>query len=69
MWCAAANAKTQSKITAFIISFAYGTEDIYAKCFFQDYDLRIRYPSMTARQSLVEWSQRHNSPVDVVIQP
>ena len=52
-----------------IISFVYKTEDICAKCFCQDYDLRIGYPSMTACQSLVEWSQRHGGPVDIVIRP
>ena len=39
-WCEAANAITQSKSTAFIISF-YETEGTYARYYRQDYDLWI----------------------------
>ena len=69
MWCEAANAITQSKSTAFIISLLYEMEDIYVKYFRQDYDLRIGYPSMTAHRSLVKWSLRHSGPVDVEVWP
>ena len=69
MWCEAANAITQSKSTAFIISLLCETEDICAKYFGQDYDLRIGFPSMTARRILVERFLHHSVPADVKVRP
>ena len=68
-WCEAANAITQSRNTAFIISLLCEREDICAKYFCQDYDLRIGYPLMTARRRPVERSLRHGVPADVKVRP